>query len=957
MPLSWNEIKDRALAFSREWADESRETAEAQTFWNQFFDIFGISRRRVASFEEPAQKLGNRRGEIDLFWKGMLIAEHKSRGKSLDRAYQQALDYFPGIIERELPRYVLVSDFARMRLHDLETGTAQEFPLAELHKRVGLFAFIAGYATQTLAPEDPVNRRAAERMGRLHDRLKASGYAGHPLELLLVRLLFCLFAEDTGIFQPRKAFQDWVENRTAEDGSNLGALLAQFFQVLNTPVEKRGKTLDEQLAAFPYVNGKLFEEALPVADFDRAMREALLDACALDWSQISPAIFGALFQSIMDAKARRNLGAHYTSEKNILKLIGPLFLDELRAEFEKVKNNRNRLFEFHKKLRGLTFLDPACGCGNFLVVAYRELRLLELDVLRASTGDARSGSLGLDLHGFLSVGVDQFYGIEIEEFPAQIAQVALWLMDHQMNLKVSEEFGMYFARIPLTTSPHIVHGNALRLDWDTVVPRERLRYILGNPPFVGAKFMDGNQRADAQAVFADIPGGGLLDFVAAWYVKATQYMHRCHSRAGGNPVPAESAETLDARLRGHDEIGTRAAFVSTNSICQGEQVAALWGWLLARGIHIHFAHRTFSWSNEARGVAAVHCVIVGFGLEDRAGKLIYDYDTIKGEPHAISARNINPYLVDAPDVFIAKRSTPICAVPEMKFGNQPIDGGHFILSRAERDSLIQEEPGASSWIRSFLGADEYINGQERYCLWLDQIPPQELRGSPTVIKRLEEVRNFRLASTRAATRQLANTPSKFAFMSHEERDYIMVPSVSSERRNYIPMGFLSSEVIASNLCLIIPGATLYHFGILSSTQHMAWVRTVCGRLKSDFRYSAGIVYNNFPWPVDATDKHKAAIETAAQGVLDARAGFPDSSLADLYDPHTMPLELVRAHQALDRAVDAAYVPSGGKKNYASDAERVAFLFELYQRLTSLLPATTAKKIRQPATRKRTPRPA
>ncbi|MFZ2207592.1 MAG: type IIL restriction-modification enzyme MmeI, partial [Porticoccaceae bacterium] len=422
MPLSWNEIKDRALAFSREWADESRETAEAQTFWNQFFDIFGISRRRVASFEEPAQKLGNRRGEIDLFWKGMLIAEHKSRGKSLDRAYQQALDYFPGIIERELPRYVLVSDFARMRLHDLETGTAQEFALAELHKRVGLFAFIAGYATQTLAPEDPVNRRAAERMGRLHDRLKASGYTGHPLELLLVRLLFCLFAEDTGIFQPRKAFQDWVENRTAEDGSNLGALLAQFFQVLNTPVEKRSTALDEQLAAFPYVNGKLFEEILPVADFDRAMREALLDACALDWSQISPAIFGALFQSIMDAKARRNLGAHYTSEKNILKLIGPLFLDELRAEFEKVKNNRNRLFEFHKKLRGLTFLDPACGCGNFLVVAYRELRLLELEVLRASTGDARSGSLGLDLHGFLSVGVDQFYGIEIEEFPAQIAQ-------------------------------------------------------------------------------------------------------------------------------------------------------------------------------------------------------------------------------------------------------------------------------------------------------------------------------------------------------------------------------------------------------------------------------------------------------------------------------------------------------------------------------------------------------
>ncbi|MBK9425990.1 MAG: class I SAM-dependent DNA methyltransferase [Gammaproteobacteria bacterium] len=957
MPLSWNEIKDRALAFSREWADESRETAEAQTFWNQFFDIFGISRRRVASFEEPAQKLGNRRGEIDLFWKGMLIAEHKSRGKSLDRAYQQALDYFPGIIERELPRYVLVSDFARMRLHDLETGTAQEFPLAELHKRVGLFAFIAGYATQMLAPEDPVNRRAAERMGRLHDRLKASGYAGHPLELLLVRLLFCLFAEDTGIFQPRKAFQDWVENRTAEDGSNLGALLAQFFQVLNTSVEKRSTALDEQLAAFPYVNGKLFEEILPVADFDRAMREALLDACALDWSQISPAIFGALFQSIMDAKARRNLGAHYTSEKNILKLIGPLFLDELRAEFEKVKNNRNRLFEFHKKLRGLTFLDPACGCGNFLVVAYRELRLLELDVLRASTGDARSGSLGLDLHGFLSVGVDQFYGIEIEEFPAQIAQVALWLMDHQMNLKVSEEFGLYFVRIPLTTSPHIVQGNALRLDWDTVVPRERLRYILGNPPFVGAKFMDDHQRADAQAVFADIPGGGLLDFVAAWYVKATRYMQPRHAHASGNQVPAESAETLDARLRGHDEIGTRAAFVSTNSICQGEQAGALWGWLLARGIRIHFAHRTFSWSNEARGVAAVHCVIVGFGAEDRAGKLIYDYDAVKGDPHAIPARNINPYLVDAPDLVVANRSTPICPVPEIGIGNKPIDGGHYLFTTAERDAFVALEPAAGKWFRRWLGSDEFINGWERWCLWLGDCSPHALRAMPHALARVEAVRGVRLASKSAPTRKLAERPTRFHVENIPDAPYLVIPEVSSERRTFIPIGFMQPDTLCSNLVKIVPHATPYHFGILSSTQHMAWVRTVCGRLESRYRYSAGIVYNNFPWPLDATDKHQAAIETAAQGVLDARAGFPDSSLADLYDPRTMPPALVRAHQALDRAVDAAYVPSGGKKSYASDAERVAFLFELYQRLTSLLPATTAKKTRHPATRKRTPRPA
>ncbi|MGK2915979.1 MAG: class I SAM-dependent DNA methyltransferase, partial [Porticoccaceae bacterium] len=812
MPLSWNEIKDRALAFSREWADESRETAEAQTFWNQFFDIFGISRRRVASFEEPAKKLGNRRGEIDLFWKGMLIAEHKSRGKSLDRAYQQALDYFPGIIERELPRYVLVSDFARLRLHDLETGTAQEFALAELHKRVGLFAFIAGYATQTLAPEDPVNRKAAERMGRLHDRLKASGYTGHPLELLLVRLLFCLFAEDTGIFQPRKAFQDWVENRTTEDGSNLGALLAQFFQVLNTATEKRSKALDEQLAAFPYVNGKLFEEILPVADFDRAMREALLDACALDWSQISPAIFGALFQSIMDDRARRNLGAHYTSEKNILKLIGPLFLDELRAEFDKVKNNRNRLFEFHKKLRGLIFLDPACGCGNFLVVAYRELRLLELDVLRASTGDARSGSLGLDLHGFLSVGVDQFNGIEIEEFPAQIAQVALWLMDHQMNLKVSEEFGMYFVRIPLTTSPHIVHGNALRLDWETLVPRERLSYILGNPPFVGAKFMDDVQRADAQAVFADIPSGGLLDFVAAWYVKAARFISASvHPSTGSGRTEAGLAQTAAAALSDFVrpepvEGQVQCAFVSTNSICQGEQVGALWGWLLARGIRIHFAHRTFSWSNDARGVAAVHCVIVGFGPEDRAGKVIYDYDDIKGEPHAIPARNINPYLVDAPDLVVANRSTPICPVPAIGIGNKPIDGGHYLFTTAERDAFIALEPAAAKWFRRWLGSDEFINGWERWCLWLGDCPPHELRAMPHALARVDAVRRVRLASKSAPTRKLAERPTRFHVENIPDAPYLVIPKVSSERRTFIPIGFMQPDTLCSDLVFIFPNA-------------------------------------------------------------------------------------------------------------------------------------------------------
>ncbi len=470
MPLSWNEIKDRALKFSREWGDAASEHADAKSFWDAFFGVFGVSRRRVATFEQKVKKLDDKQGYIDLFWKGVLLIEHKSRGKDLDRAHTQALDYFHGIKERDLPKYVLVSDFQRFRLYDLEENTKTEFRLTDLHKRIKHFAFIAGYRTQTIAPQNPVNIKAAERMGKLHDALKASGYDGHPLEVLLVRLLFCLFADDTGIFQPASAFRAWIEERTAPDGSDLGPQLAQLFQVLNTPDDRRASILDEQIAAFPYVNGKLFEEMLPIASFNLTMREALLDCCALDWSSISPAIFGALFQSIMDAKARRNLGAHYTSEENILKLIQTLFLDDLWEEFRRVKGNKNKLFEFHKKLRTLTFFDPACGCGNFLVIAYRELRMLELDVLRAV--HKGPGSRFLDIHQEISVDVDQFYGIEIEEFPAQIAQVALWLMDHQMNVRVSVEFGMYFARIPLKTSPHIINGNALTLDWNDVLPAE-----------------------------------------------------------------------------------------------------------------------------------------------------------------------------------------------------------------------------------------------------------------------------------------------------------------------------------------------------------------------------------------------------------------------------------------------------------------------------------------------------
>jgi len=949
MALSWNEIRNRAHEFSKRWEHETSEDAEAKPFWVEFLNVFGIDRKRVASFEEPVKKLGDKQGYIDLFWKGMLLVEHKSRGKDLDKAYTQALDYFPGIKERDLPKYVLVSDFARFRLYDLEEGTQQEFKLADLHKRIKHFAFIAGYRTQIIAPQNPVNIKAAERMGKLHDALKAAGYAGHPLEVLLVRLLFCLFAEDTGIFQPASAFRAWIEERTAPDGSDLGPQLAQLFQVLNTPENKRSKNLDELLAAFPYVNGKLFEEMLPIASFDLALREALLDCCALDWSAISPAIFGALFQSIMDGKARRNLGAHYTSEENILKLIGPLFLDALREEFNRVKSNKNRLFEFHKKLRTLTFFDPACGCGNFLVIAYRELRKLELDVLR--TVHAETGSRFLDIHQEISVDVDQFYGIEIEEFPAQIAQVAMWLMDHQMNVRVSEEFGMYFARIPLKTSPHIVNSNALTLDWNDVLSAERASYVLGNPPFVGAKFMDDAQREDVQRVFADIKSGGLLDFVAAWYVKAARYM-----QIPLNPpfAKGEAGQIPPFEKGGRGGI---CAFVSTNSITQGEQAGVLWGWLLAQGIRIHFAHRTFQWSNEAKGVAAVHCVIIGFGAHDVEKKVIYEYEDIRGEAHAVAAHNINPYLVDAPDVVLVNRQHPICAVPEIGIGNKPIDGGHYLFTLEEKAEFLAHEPKAAKWFRRWIGADEFINNYERWCLWLGDCPPDELRRMPEAMKRVEAVRAARLASKSAPTQKLAATPTRFHVENIPDAPYLVVPEVSSERRRFIPIGFMQPDTLSSNLVKIIPHATLYHFGILTSTMHMAWVRYTCGRLKSDYRYSAGIVYNNFPWPQIPLNppfsKGEAGqvphfekgglggISAAAQAVLNARAQFPQSSLADLYDPLTMPPALVKAHQALDRAVDACY----RKAAFANDAQRVEFLFERYQQLTSLLPAAPVKKMR------------
>jgi type II restriction/modification system DNA methylase subunit YeeA len=610
MPLSWNEIKSRAIEFSKEWEDETSEDAEAKSFWDGFFRVFGISRRRVATFEQSVKKANNKQGFIDLLWKGVILVEHKSRGRSLDKAMQQAKDYFPGLKEHELPKYILVSDFQKFRLYDLDTDATTEFELKDFGRQVHLFGFIAGYEKRTYKDSDPVNIKAAELMGKLHDRLEAVGYSGHDLEVYLVRLLFCLFADDTGIFE-KDIFREYVDLHTKADGSDLAMHIASIFHVLNTPSEKRLKNLDENLVQFPYVNGKLFEETLQPAAFDSKMREMLLESCALDWGKISPAIFGSMFQAVMNPKERRNLGAHYTSEKNIQKLIKPLFLDDLYIELEKAKGSRRKLQDLHQKIASLNFFDPACGCGNFLIITYRELRDLEIIILLELS---KSGQMVTDVSSIIQVDVDQFSGIEYDEFAVRVAEVAMWLIDHQMNIKVSNEFGQYFVRLPLKKAAKIVHGNSLQISWETVVSKDKLDFILGNPPFIGKAFQDSQQKLDMQTIFAGVSGSGVLDYVAAWYIKAAHFIQNTN---------------------------VRCAFVSTNSISQGEQVGVLWKELFnCYKCKIHFAHRTFSWANEARENAAVHCVIIGFGLHDIEGKRIFDYVDVKGEPTENKVKNI-----------------------------------------------------------------------------------------------------------------------------------------------------------------------------------------------------------------------------------------------------------------------------------------------------------------------------
>ena len=939
---SWNEVRDNAIAFSRRWCEATREAADKQTFWNEFFAVFGRDRRQVARFEEPVKSIRGAYNSIDLFWPGMMLVEHKSAGKPLETAESQAFGYMTSLMRDgrfdEMPRYVILSDFRTIVLYDLQPEEQLDLPLFEnmpysrlvfslddLHHYVRHFAFIKGEKVLRLDPEDPANRKAYDLMCNLHDALVEQEFTGEDLQLFLVRILFCLFADSTEVFDPM-TFRNFIETQTSKDGSNVGAKLNELFDVLNTPSTAWSPLRQEAFAGFRYVNGDLFDKRLRFPSFSREMRDSLVAACHFRWDKVSPVVFGSIFQGVLTPAERRQGGEHYTSERDILKLIRPLFLDNLRKEFETISKDAStrrdvRLREFHAKLRSLNFLDPACGCGNFLVLAYRELRRLELDVLKARFATPDAVQLLMDVQYEVRVDVDQFYGIEILEWPCRIAEVAMWLMDHQMNREVSVCFGKTFERLPLRCTPRIHFADAFKQDWQCVLPPSRCSYILGNPPFVGAKFQDDKQREDVKHVAGlRIKNYGLLDYVTLWYIRAASYM---------------------------DSTEIRCAFVSTNSICQGEQVAVLWKYLFGLNMTITFAYRAFPWESEARGKAHVHVVIIGFTQRFNFNEPKVIYETAGEEITRTVVENISPYLTQGSDFCVSNRSTPLCDVPEIGIGNKPIDGGNYLFTPEEKDEFLRKEPAAKKYFRRWLGAEEFIHGIERWCLLLKDCSKDELHDLPECSKRADAVRIYRKNSVSEPTKKLSDTPKRFHVENFPKRTYLVIPSVSSEKRNYIPIGFVSPNIICSNLNLIIHDATLYHFGVLTSIMHNVWVRTVGGRLESRFRYSAKLVYNNFPWPQNVSDKHRAKVESAAQAVLDVRAQHlpPNGrdTLDGLYDRLFMPYELVKAHRALDRAVDKCYRPQ--KFNF--DEERVAFLFELYQTLTTpLLPVETGKKRRK-----------
>ncbi|MTQ90696.1 DNA methyltransferase [Streptococcus salivarius] len=931
--MNTREQKNQAKAFIKRWENRGSERQDSQSFWLDLLQsVYGIENpTEYITFEDKVML--DHTSFIDGFIdKTKVLIEQKGSNKDLNKAirqsdgtyltpFQQAKRYSANTPYSRRPRWIITCNFKEFYIYDMEqpNGEPKVVQLADLDKEAYRLEFLVDKTNEHLEREMKVSMEAGEIVGEIYDGLLKQ-YVNpdnpdslHAINQLVVRLVFCLYAEDAGIFGHKMMFHDYLARFGSRD---FRRGLMDLFSVLDTPIDTRDPYLDSELNAFPYVNGGMFaENNLEIPNFTDELRELILEhaSSGFDWSEISPTIFGAVFESTLNPETRRSGGMHYTSIENIHKVINPLFLDELKEElneirqFKQPKTVEQKAKQFQSKLASLLFFDPACGSGNFLTETYISLRRLENEAIKLYMGDTVALDLGQDL---VKVKLKQFYGIEINDFAVSVAKTALWIAESQM---LEETKDIVFANIdflPLKSYTNIVEGNALEIDWESVVPKGKLNYIIGNPPFLGYSLQSPKQKSDLLSIYVDENGkpyktAGKIDFVSAWYFKASQLMH-------GTSI--------------------RTALVSTNSITQGEQVASVWKPLYERfGIHIDFAYRTFKWNSEAKNKAAVHCVIIGFSVSDNSkNKVIYDNET------KIIAQQINPYLIDGDIIFIDSRSKSICKVLPMVYGSKPTDGGYLFLNSKEKDEIVSKYPVTESMIRRVYGASEFINNKTRYCLWLIGHSPKTLRSIPPILNRIQSVKEFRQSSPKKQTRESAERATEFQEIRHNDNDYLLIPSVSSENRRYIPIGFMSGCAISTNANLVIPDATLYDFGILISNVHMAWMRTVAGRLKSDYRYSAKIVYNNFPWP-EVTDAQKEKISKTAQGILDARALYPDSSLADLYDELTMPKELRRAHQANDKAVMEAYGLTkivDGKKTWLTESETVARLFELYEQLTN-----------------------
>ncbi|MBC3796860.1 DNA methyltransferase [Acetobacterium tundrae] len=913
------ERRAAAKQFVEMWTGKGYEKGQSQPFWLSLLrDVLGVKNPEQFIIFEDQVVLDHTSFIDGIIPETHVLIEQKGINKDLRKAikqsdgtmlspFQQAKRYSADLPYSKRPRWIVTCNFKAFLIYDMEkpNGEPEEILLENLPAETYCLEFLVDTGDNHIKKEMEISIQAGELVGKLYDELlKQYIHPDDPdslknLNMLCVRLVFCLYAEDAGIFGKHGKFHSYLKDYNVKD---VRRALIDLFKVLDTKPTDRDPYLEPTLASFPYVNGGLFSEAaIEIPNFNETIVNLLLDNASedFDWSEISPTIFGAVFESTLNPSTRRSGGMHYTSIENIHKVIDPLFLDELKEKFADIKaipieKTRNRqLEEFQTKLSRLTFLDPACGSGNFLTESYLALRKLENEVLKVLLGDQIR--MGTDAHTPIKVSINQFYGIEINDFAVSVGKTALWIAESQMMMKTEDIIHMHLDFLPLKSYANIVEGNALRLDWEAVVPKTELDYIMGNPPFSGARMMSKEQKSDMDHIFGKLKGASNLDFVCAWFEKAAKYI---------------------------DATSIHAAFVSTNSTTQGEQSAILWKDLMEQQhIHIDFAYRTFKWDSEAKDKAAVHCVIVGFSqVQDDGVKRIYLNESI-----IQFADNINGYLVDAPNVFVESRTKTICDVPSIGIGNQPIDGGFYLFTEEEKYDFITKEPQSEKWFKKWYGAKEFISQKPRYCLWLGDCPPNELRKMSECLKRVEAVKAFRMESKRGATLKLAETPTRFQVENMPKGNYVVIPEVSSERRRYIPIGFMNSDILCSNKVRLMPNATLYHFGILESNVHMAWMRAVCCRLKSDYSYSINIVYNNFVWPTP-TDQQQAMIEKTAQEILNARALYPDSSFADLYDETVMPSALRKAHQLNDRAVMDAY----GFDKKITESECVAELMRLYQ---------------------------